>query len=217
MLNCYIKNTPSLSKIILNYGKKYLQNIDHLAIRTFEPEKMDKIFRQQKYKKMDDLYFFPQHKACATWYKTNSEIPRIFMSSYLGAHYDVFDVEKIQKYRYEGLKYGDYLELQKKNQYLAWTLLFPNKVNHLAFTVENLHQFCDVLEKDNFLLNNRGNPIQISKDGLLKQASIVADKVDYQFLDGLYKVPYGFVEFVERYRDGFEQENAHKIFDSTKA
>ena len=217
MLNYYLRNTQSLHKLFHSFGQIYFRNIDHIAVRTFQPSKMDKYFRNEGYKKMNDLYFFPQHKACATWYKSNNFIPRIFMSSYLGANYDVFDYNIIEKYKRDGLTYNQYLDVRESNQYLAWTLLFENKVNHLAFEVDNLESYCKVLVRNNYLLNDKENPIKISQDGLLKQASIVADKIPYKFLDGEHNVPYGFVEFVERKRDGFEENNANGIFNSTKA
>jgi 4-hydroxyphenylpyruvate dioxygenase-like putative hemolysin len=46
----------------------------------------------------------------------------------------------------------------------------------------------------------------------------MADKIKYKFIDGEYEVPRSFVEFVERRnnREGFENNNASKIFNSTK-
>lgn len=218
-MNRYLKNTPTFFKIISTFGKNRFLGIDHIATRTFNPLKYHNFLVKNDYVKMNDRFSFPHYNAIATWYKNNNkQIPRVFLSSYQSTIYDNnIDIEKINYFIHNpyAITFQDYKDIQKQNQYLAWTLLFKNDINHLALELTNIVQFTEDLSKNNFILNDCKNPIKISADGRLKQVSIMADFVNYKFKDEIKKVPFGFVEFVERTRDGFEENNAKDIFKST--
>jgi len=219
-MNRYLTHTPSFHKIISTFTKSRFLQFDHIATRTFNPNCYHNYLTDTGYKKMDDTFNFPKFNAFATWYKSEKIIPRVFLSSYLAIIYDknITDSNKINYFlnNPSKLTFQDYKDIQKENQYLAWTLLFDNHINHLALELHNIEQFTEDLQKHNFVLNNPENPIKVSADGGLKQVSIIADKILYPFKDGSQNVPYSFVEFVERTRDGFEENNAKDIFNSTK-
>lgn len=218
-MNRYLQNTPSFFKIISTFGKNRFLGFDHIATRTFNPLNYHNFLLKNDYYKMDDRFSFPHYNATATWYKSDTkQIPRIFLSSYQSPIYDKnIDIDKINHFISNpfNITLADYKEIHKQNQYLAWTLLFKNNINHLALELKDIEKFTEDLTKNNFELNDPKNPIKISADGGLKQVSIMADYVDYQFKDCVEKVPFGFVEFVERTRDGFEESNAKDIFKST--
>lgn len=89
-----------------------------------------------------------------------------------------------------------------------------------TFLVNNIEEYCEKVKRDfpEHTLTNPDKPIQVSRDKNLLQFAIKAQKVEYKFRDGTFKVPFSFIEFIERKngRTGFEGENASKIFDSTK-
>ncbi|MEK9657021.1 MAG: DUF1338 family protein [bacterium] len=89
------------------------------------------------------------------------------------------------------------------------------------------------------LAQPKGHQFQRSNDGLLLQSSTKSALIDAEFKDGVFPIPGSYVEFAYRglrpasvkallrgdlsfsalekqhYRDGFEQDNADKIFEST--
>ena len=97
-----------------------------------------------------------------------------------------------------------------------------------------LHEFNAFLERNGIVLNNSGGKIKVSPDGLLLQSSTVAQIVKASFArDQEHDIAGSYVEFAERkvlpafahipegerkrehLRDGFEANNADKIFEST--
>lgn len=139
----------------------------------------------------------------------------------------------------------EFSQLQQESEYAAWTLVHGNRINHLAILQYNLNaergedalslDFLAGLEARGFpvlggpLRKKSDNPsqkgvIHVSRDGLLLQASLVADpftvplRVTRGDDDTMVKnvtLGGGFVEFIQRGRDGFEPENALEIFEST--
>jgi len=111
------------------------------------------------------------------------------------------------------------LTIKRENDYVAWTLLHNNDINHIAIEVYDIYEVVKKLKEDGTIqFNNEDNPVNVSKDGNLLQASTVADKILYRFPDNeLHIVPYAFVEFIQRKnnREGFESGNAAQIFKST--
>ena len=84
--------------------------------------------------------------------------------------------------------------------------------------VSNIRIIKRIRQDGTVILNNEEDPIEVSRDGKLLQASTVADKISYKFEDGnVHLVPYTFVEFIQRIdgREGFETKNAARIFTST--
>jgi 4-hydroxyphenylpyruvate dioxygenase-like putative hemolysin len=142
----------------------------------------------------------------ATWLKSNCF--RVFLSQYRGDNN--FKINSFEEYK----------KVQRENDYVAWTLLHNDDINHVAIQVEDIEDIIKNIRQDGtIMLNNENNPIEISTDGKLLQASTVADKIGYKFVNGeVHLVPYTFVEFIQRIdgREGFETRNAARIFTSTK-
>ena len=217
----------SASRQFKNIAKKLFNNsykIDHYAYRTFNMQ--DILNKYPNYYLEKDKYDF-KNNVKARWLSNKNE-PFIFLSQYQKPENDHLidnnhiDIQKV-KYLIKTKTppdYKFYQEINSYNQYLAWTLLFNNKINHVAFLVDDINVCYDDVKNHlkMYDVNNPDDPIQISSDGNLKQFSIKAEDTKFNFSDGSYYVPYTFIEFVERQngRRGFEGNNAAKIFDSTK-
>ena len=135
----------------------------------------------------------------------------------------------------------DYQALAKESEYAAWVIYNRYYLNHFTISVHNLKNgyntvglFNDFLEKKGFTLNDAGGKIKISADGALSQSSTVARMVEAEFANSKkHSIPGSYVEFAERKilpqyrhlpddsirrfhrREGFEANNADKIFEST--
>ena len=133
----------------------------------------------------------------------------------------------------------DYQSLSKESEYAAWTIYNRYYLNHFTISVHKLpegfntiSQFNNFLEENGFQLNDSGGKIKTSKDGLLIQSSTIAEMMDAAFISTngepvIKKIPGSYVEFAERRlihpdgningkrRDGFEVNNADRIFEST--
>lgn len=135
----------------------------------------------------------------------------------------------------------DYLELSKESEYAAWVIYNRYYLNHFTISVHNLKEgyntivdFNAFLERNGFMLNDSGGKIKASPDGLLLQSSTVAEMIEATFANGVkHRISGSYVEFAERKvlkqfeglptaaikrehrREGFEANNADKIFEST--
>lgn len=135
--------------------------------------------------------------------------------------------------------WADYQALSKESEYAAWVIYNRYYLNHFTISVHTLpegfnsiEQFNAFLEKNGFQLNDSGGKIKTSNDGLLIQSSTVAEMIEAEFssVDGnpeIKKISGSYVEFAERRpvhtdgnsaserREGFEADNADRIFEST--
>ena len=135
----------------------------------------------------------------------------------------------------------EYQTLLEESEYAAWVIYNRYYLNHYTISIHELKEGYNTLEEFNdFLvsigikLNNSGGVIKTSDDGLLRQSSTVSALYDASFADGkLLEIAGSYVEFAERSvlpefqglpkeeirpkhrRDGFETNNADKIFEST--
>jgi hypothetical protein len=135
----------------------------------------------------------------------------------------------------------EFKTLSKESEYAAWTIYNRYYLNHFTISVHNLKEgyntvalFNEFLEKIGVLLNDSGGKIKQSPDGNLLQSSTVAQLVEGEFSGGVKQmIPGSYVEFAERRvleayrnlpsseitrkhrREGFEAQNADKIFEST--
>lgn len=135
----------------------------------------------------------------------------------------------------------DYQKLSEETEYGAWVLYNRYYLNHYTISVHalpkpyhKLEQFNEFLKSLGVKLNNAGGEIKTSADGLLRQSSSVAQMIESVFADGdTHSIAGSYVEFAERSilpqysllrkneitsahrRDGFEVDNANKIFEST--
>jgi hypothetical protein len=135
----------------------------------------------------------------------------------------------------------EYETLLKESEYAAWVIYNRYYLNHYTIsvhalpedynTLENFNQF---LEEIGITLNTAGGKIKVSPDGLLRQSSTVSALKEVKFSCGnIAEIAGSYVEFAERRilpqfrdlpreqikpehrRDGFEAQNADKIFEST--
>lgn len=135
----------------------------------------------------------------------------------------------------------DYNLLAAESEYASWVIYNRYYLNHFTISIHNLKagyndiaSFNNFLEKHGFKLNTSGGKIKTSPDGALLQSATVAEMIEATFADGeKQKISGSYVEFAERKvlpayqhlapeqikrehrRDGFEANNADKIFEST--
>ncbi|MND66511.1 hypothetical protein D3C80_579060 [compost metagenome] len=135
----------------------------------------------------------------------------------------------------------EYLALLEENEYAAWVIYNRYYLNHYTISVHALKEGYNTLEDFNSFieslgirLNDEGGKIKVSKDGLLRQSSSVAEMHEAVFAGGeTLSIASSYVEFAERLvlpefrhltakeimtqhrREGFETSNADKIFEST--
>ncbi len=135
----------------------------------------------------------------------------------------------------------EYEILLKESEYAAWVIYNRYYLNHYTISIHELKDGYNTLEEFNtFLesigikLNTSGGKIKTSEDHLLRQSSTVSALYDAEFADGkTLEIAGSYVEFAERSvlpqfkhlskedikrshrRDGFETNNADKIFEST--
>ncbi|MEX8546580.1 MAG: DUF1338 domain-containing protein [Mucilaginibacter sp.] len=135
----------------------------------------------------------------------------------------------------------DYQTLLEESEYAAWVIYNRYYLNHYTISVHALKNsyntlaaFDDFVEGLGIKLNTSGGKIKTSADGLLLQSSTVAEMQEATFAAGeTLNIAGSYVEFAERRvlpefenlplkevqaqhrRDGFETNNADKIFEST--
>ncbi|HIY76867.1 MAG TPA: DUF1338 domain-containing protein [Candidatus Sphingobacterium stercorigallinarum] len=136
---------------------------------------------------------------------------------------------------------AEYQALLAESEYAAWVIYNRYYLNHYTISIHDLkpgystlEEFNSFLEGIGITLNTAGGKIKTSDDGLLRQSSTVSAWSDAQFADGeTLQIAGSYVEFAERSvlpefknlapddvkrehrRDGFEANNADKIFEST--
>ena len=209
MFEKYTKFTPTFRYIKHKFFNKDIKK-DHIAHRSFNYEPIIDFYKSNSFHLKNDKYYFPDMNVKATWMNSRYDNEfRVFVSQYNGTLNNNFIIKN----------YSDYLEVKKNNDYIAWTLLHKNDINHIAIEVNDIYDFVKIIKEDRTIkLNNEENPINVSKDGNLLQASTICDKILYRFSNNeINLVPYTFVEFVQRKnkREGFETSNAKEIFKST--
>lgn len=135
----------------------------------------------------------------------------------------------------------EYDLLLSESEYAAWVIYNRYYLNHYTISVHMLPEGYNTLKEFNVFLENIGIPlntaggkIKESKDGLLLQSSTVSALKKVQFSCGNdAEIAGSYVEFAERKilpqyrhlppekiepkhrREGFEAQNADKIFEST--
>ena len=237
--------------------------VPHLGIASFEKiflahgyDKRDYFFFEGK--KLNAYWYSPPHDELPRIFISElrvadlSEKAQEIISKYTEAidsdpvdALDLNDVEVVTEFFHRPLwqlpSLEDYQTLLQESEYAAWVIYNRYYLNHYTISVHQLdgahrtlEQFNDFLKSIGVVLNNSGGEIKVSPDGLLRQSSSVAEKVEAEFAGGQKAVIAGsYVEFAERLplpefahlpfqeirrhmrRDGFESGNADKIFEST--
>ena len=130
----------------------------------------------------------------------------------------------------------DYNIIAQESEIAAWTLLNGHRINHLAVSVppnNTIQSMIHNLKKRGYIINDIGGEIKVSEDGMLHQGSTMSDVDVYEMKHDQsaqsaqtiqeFELPGCFMEFVQRdkfpsgnIREGFEANNALRIYDSTK-
>jgi hypothetical protein len=218
----YMKHTPTYHQVcrLLFLKQKTSRNernclhshIDHAAIRYLTPKDYTHDFNEAGYKLQPETYQFPKFEAYSRWYLNKDLlIPRMFVSYYVGEF-----LPSIKSF-------DTYKNINKINPFVSWTTLFRGHINHLALRVDDIEMATETLIKSGIKMNEDGGLYKVSNDGLLIQTATLSEPYTYSFVNGqVENVGYTFVELVQRkcdkdgkMREGFESQNASRIFTST--
>lgn len=224
---------------------------DHIALRTFNIAPVNlatlaKPFIELGYREAGD-YLFESKKLVAKHFEhPDPKQPKVFISELkvdecsetlqgivngLIAQVDETDFSD-SRFLYQGrpwqLSYEQYALLSKESEYAAWLAAHGYGANHFTVSVNQLNQFeqvqqvNDYLKLNGFDINQSGGEVKGSPEVLLEQSSTMADKVEVIFSEGTKVIPGGFYEFAKRYAmtdgelyPGFVAASADKIFEST--
>ena len=126
------------------------------------------------------------------------------------------------------VSYKTYERLRSESEYGAWLYVYGFCANHFTINVNELESIADMQEMNLFLktnsfkMNASGGEIKGNSDLMLEQSSILADKMEVEFVEGEYLIPSCYYEFAKRYNQpngelfrGFIANSADKIFEST--
>jgi hypothetical protein len=216
LISNYLAKTSSFRKIQILMPHAH---IDHMAQRSLNLNSLIKPLILNNYCVQKDIYNFKNINVTAKWFKhkncgdftsnmlTGNKqcIPYAFVSQYNGPNNVVINSKK------------DYEDIYNQNQYLAWTLIHREAINHLAIRVDNIEYWFEYFSKSKEF--NVATGLQVSYDKNLLQFSLEADRILHEFKNGSVEyIPGFFVEFIERKnnREGFEHGNAINIFESTR-
>lgn len=213
-------------------------------------EKLSEIFLTCGYIEKG-TYYFEEKKLNARHFEHHSDkmAPKVFISELITGEFSQFiqniakDIERkviensvdskdiiFLKNVWSPIRFETYEKLLKESEYAAWMYVYGFRANHFTIlvnhlkkynTLEKLNQF---LIKSGFKLNSSGGVIKGSEKELLKQSSILADKIQVDFMEGKYEIPCCYYEFAQRYTNndgeifnGFIAKSADKIFESTNS
>lgn len=230
-LNTYYEETPTAVKCIKYLMEKYpyiMPSIDHTAYRNLSKHNLynfeyDMDTKYECKGKLDfPLKEGDRYHKHAQWY--NHPVYSRLFSSYIDiSESDLVMIDKI--WMSELTLQQKYNKLKEIDQYMAWTMVWGDSINHIAIDLSNYHEsFVNIIDnmiKDldlsmNIFSNNLDRPyLMVSQDKLLRQCSTKSDLVD--------GIPKAYIEFVHRdkdpntniQRDGFDTFSANNIFEST--
>ena len=224
----YYQETPTAMKCIKYLMYKYpfiMPQIDHMAYRFLSDKELKQYEKQMdlKYECKDKLDFplksTDNYYKHAYWY-SHPNYPRTF-SSYI----DILEEDRLlikEIVESNISKQDKYKKFKDVDQYMAWTSIWKDDINHLAFELSDYPDDFDIIInnmiKDLGLDMNRYGKnkdiMMVSQDGLLRQCSTKSDVVE--------GIPKAYIEFVCRSkddkgvkRDGFDTFSANNIFEST--
>ena len=251
--NQYIRVTPQATDIqtlLTTRGERVVN--DHVAFRTFDVKGYDlatvsNILASIGYKAFDS-YTFPDKMLRANAYIVpgDSRAPKIFFSELIRSELDdesrsIIDeiitplegeltlADLTGSYPFAKPTAGQYKKLADISEYAGWLSTMGYQANHFTVSVNSLRtlgsieELIELLIEQNYHLNEVGGYIKGTPKDLLVQASTIADRIHFEFSDGLASdVPSCFYEFAYRFNDsdgqlfqGFVPNNANAIFEST--
>ncbi|WP_207064058.1 DUF1338 domain-containing protein [Motiliproteus sp. SC1-56] len=235
------------------HGEKVIN--DHVAFRTFSHSPIDlnhlePIILKLGYR-LQETYTFTKKKLVARSYShPEPGVPRIFLSE-LQRHLLSDGAQAILRgvvsqvpaaavngpevfargLLWQPISFRDYKQLLQESEYAAWLACMGLRANHFTVSLNHLQRFTEMeqvielLERNDFAVNQVGGAIKGKPENLLVQSSSLADKTEVCFAYGhTAQVPSCFYEFAKRYPsadgalfEGFIADNADKIFESTHA
>lgn len=225
---------------------------DHVAFRTFSHPKVGadrivELFKQFGYE-VKQTYDFEKKKLNAKHLEhKDKNRPKIFISELRYNEFSPFAEDVIGQWiarvpeaigeDFSFLWYGNpwtkpsyevYAKLREESEYAAWMYVYGFRINHFAIFVNHLQVYNDIrsvnelIKSKGYKLNQAGGEIKGSREILLEQSSIMAEKAEISFVEGEYSIPACYYEFTQRYPDehgnlyhGFYASSADKIFEST--
>ncbi|AIT08622.1 succinyldiaminopimelate aminotransferase [Candidatus Francisella endociliophora] len=250
----YIKANPHVKQVYDSFveeGEKPIN--DHIALRTLDDPKVDinvlsKPFIDIGYK-VCGHYDFKVKKLKAIHLEHSDHMqPKIFISQLLVEEFSPFLQKTLKAYveaipsrllkdlevlltsgaSWSFISYKTYQKLLEESEYAAWFYVFGFRANHFTVFINDLKNFNEVAEVNNFLklngfiLNTSGGEIKGTPADYLEQSSTVSGKSEVKFIEGKKEIPCCYYEFAKRYPDqngklyqGFVAKSADKIFEST--
>lgn len=225
---------------------------DHIALRTLDDDRIDihklaQAFISKGYKVCND-YDFEVKKLKAIHLEHSDESQtKVFISQLLTKEFsselqqtlnqciDSIPQDLInnpERLLLSGASWKTNYEVYKKllneSEYAAWFYAFGFRANHFTVFINQLKNFNEVAEVNDFLkqngfkLNSSGGEIKGSQADLLEQSSTMSGLIEVNFVDGKRQIPSCYYEFAKRYKDGdgklyqgFVAKSADKIFEST--
>lgn len=224
----YITITPSAHKIHDLLGLHGDIVNDHIALRTFNLEKvnLEKLaahFIALGYEEKGQYHFEAKRLRAKHFEHPQENRPKVFISELM---VEMFS-DKLQaivrdmvaqiddatvnsdSFPYSGTHWAvtseQYEQLLAESEYAAWMAAWGYRANHFTVSsnhLDNLNQLTcinETLKQAGFQLNVAGGEIKGGKDVLLAQSSTMADKAAVKFADVERVIPSCFYEFAQRY------------------
>ncbi|MGB1270019.1 MAG: DUF1338 domain-containing protein [Flavobacteriaceae bacterium] len=194
-------------------------------------------------------YHFSKKKLYAKHFehKTDKNAPLVFISQLLTSEFsvelqaiikDTLDTvdyasvpnnELVFKGRlWQAPSYKTYTRLLEESEYAAWLYVNGFCSNHFTVDINRLETFNTITDVNSFLktqgfeMNASGGEIKGTPEEYLEQSSILADKIEVTFEEGVYEITSCYYEFAYRHTmqngelfKGFIANSADKIFEST--
>ena len=205
-------------------------------------------FLNSGYEYVND-YHFTKKKLYAKHFahKTNKNAPLVFISQLITSELSVelqsvvnntlnevdFSTVSAEELVFKGRlwntpSFETYSTLLEESEYAAWLYVNGFCSNHFTIDINKLDTFKTIEEVNTFVkangfeMNTSGGEIKGTAEEFLVQSSILADKFDVEFEEGIKEITSCYYEFAYRYKQengelfkGFIASSADKIFEST--
>ena len=243
-------SAEKIKQLFTEKGEKVTN--DHVAYRTLNDDrinidKVSKTLLDLGYIEGGEYHFTEKKLYAKHFYHPTGNYPKVFISQLLVEEFsqelqqtmktivDDIELSEIDDLTFltggrlwSTPSYETYKKLAEESEYAAWFYLYGYTANHFTIDVNKLENYKSLKEVNDYLLdsgynlNTSGGLIKGSSDVYLEQSSTMADKKEYTFVEGDYKVPSCFYEFAYRFPldngelfGGFVAASANKIFEST--